>query len=377
MKYKIFALSVLLILSFSTIAFAFSFQDFFGWFFSLFGLNTDVGGGLSQNEKGLVNSQSMISNETELGNIKQSGEAQEFYNNQQNVTTDYEEEINCDVIVVGGGSGGTAAAIQSARLGAKTCLIEETSWLGGMVSSAGIVRFDGAHRETVSTGIFDEFKEKILEYYNNGADMPLNCKPLGCKADPWFEPHVANEILKEMINEYPNIDVIYNSYLIDVKKKNEKTIKSVIIETPNGTNEYTGNVFIDATHEGDLLALAGADFRIGREGKDEFNEPHAGVFYCNKKKSDDLTGCDPKNIGELIGAGAGDDRLQAYTILMTLKKYPKNEAPEISNPYGSDDNPEYKKLVDRFTWKRGVANSTHNLKSLENMNLWYLDRNKS
>ncbi|MBD1944059.1 FAD-dependent oxidoreductase, partial [Coleofasciculus sp. FACHB-712] len=48
------------------------------------------------------------------------------------------ELIEVDVLVVGGGTGGTAAAIQAARRGAKTMLVSEFTWLGGMLTSAGV-----------------------------------------------------------------------------------------------------------------------------------------------------------------------------------------------------------------------------------------------
>ena len=51
-----------------------------------------------------------------------------------------------DVVIVGGGAGGTSAAIQSARNGAKTLLIEETEWLGGMLTSAGVSAIDGNYK---------------------------------------------------------------------------------------------------------------------------------------------------------------------------------------------------------------------------------------
>ena len=53
------------------------------------------------------------------------------------------ELIEVDVLVVGGGTGGTAAAIQAARRGAKTMLVSEFSWLGGMLTSAGVSAPDG------------------------------------------------------------------------------------------------------------------------------------------------------------------------------------------------------------------------------------------
>ena len=56
-----------------------------------------------------------------------------------------------DVVIVGGGAGGTSAAIQSARNGAKTLLIEETNWLGGMLTSAGVSAIDGNYKDRKST----------------------------------------------------------------------------------------------------------------------------------------------------------------------------------------------------------------------------------
>ena len=65
-----------------------------------------------------------------------------------------------DVIVVGGGAGGTSAAIQSARNGSRTLLIEETDWLGGMLTSAGVSAIDGNYK--LPSGFWGEFKDLSL-----------------------------------------------------------------------------------------------------------------------------------------------------------------------------------------------------------------------
>jgi len=55
-------------------------------------------------------------------------------------------DLNFDVVVVGGGTSGVASAIQSSRLGSKTLLIEESNWLGGMLTSAGVSAVDGNYK---------------------------------------------------------------------------------------------------------------------------------------------------------------------------------------------------------------------------------------
>ena len=70
-----------------------------------------------------------------------------------------------DVIVVGGGAGGTSAAIQSARNGSRTLLIEETDWLGGMLTSAGVSAIDGNYK--LPSGFWGEFKDSLVSYYGD------------------------------------------------------------------------------------------------------------------------------------------------------------------------------------------------------------------
>ncbi len=65
--------------------------------------------------------------------------------------------LQADVLVVGGGTGGTAATLQSARRGAKTVLVSEFPWLGGMLTSAGVSAPDGNELAAFQTGIWGAF----------------------------------------------------------------------------------------------------------------------------------------------------------------------------------------------------------------------------
>ena len=72
-------------------------------------------------------------------------------------------ETSVDVIVAGGGAGGVPAALQAARMGAQTLLIEETPWLGGMMTTAGVSALDGNDR--IRCGIHREFVEALWDHY--------------------------------------------------------------------------------------------------------------------------------------------------------------------------------------------------------------------
>ena len=99
-----------------------------------------------------------------------------------------------DVVVVGGGTGGTAAAIEAARDGARVLVVEESPWLGGMLTSAGVSAVDGNYR--LRGGIFGEFADSLAARYG-GYD---NLKS-GWVSNILFNPAVGAEIFKNMADK--------------------------------------------------------------------------------------------------------------------------------------------------------------------------------
>lgn len=78
--------------------------------------------------------------------------------------------LTADVLVVGGGTGGTAAAVQAARCGAKTILVSEFPWLGGMLTSAGVAAPDGNELAAFQTGLWGAFLRELQQRQPDGLD---------------------------------------------------------------------------------------------------------------------------------------------------------------------------------------------------------------
>ena len=116
-----------------------------------------------------------------------------------------------DVLVVGGGTGGIGAALQSARLGARTIVAEPTPWLGGMLSAAGVSATDGNHR--LPSGIWREFRQRIYDAYGGPEAVST-----GWVSNTHFEPHVADRIFKEMAAAEPSLRVLLRHRFVDVVK---------------------------------------------------------------------------------------------------------------------------------------------------------------
>lgn len=167
--------------------------------------------------------------------------------------------LRTDVLVIGGGTGGCAAGIQSARMGANTIIAEPTVWLGGMFSSAGVAAFDGNHN--MPSGIWGEFREQLYKVYGGP-----NAVATGWVSNTQFEPHVGDSIIKSFAAALPHLKVLYQTEFVKAivtgntvtgaMFTNTKTKKQITI--------YAKQV-IDATELGDVLASANIPFDMGME----------------------------------------------------------------------------------------------------------------
>jgi hypothetical protein len=155
-----------------------------------------------------------------------------------------------DVIVVGGGVAGLAAAVSAGRLGADTVLIERNSFLGGTATAGLMTLFTIPYQYT--SGFTREFYDRLEE--SGGA--------VKSKAVP-FAPEVFKSVALSFIIE-SNVTCRFYTYTSDVIAV-DGTVKGVIMESKSGREAVLGRTFIDATGDADMAFLAGAPIIKGRE----------------------------------------------------------------------------------------------------------------
>lgn len=251
-----------------------------------------------------------------------------------------------DVVVIGGTPGGIASAITAARLGRTVALVEYHPHLGGMTTS-GLGKTDVETPEAIG-GLFREFIDRVKAYYAEkyGADSE-NVKL--CRDGYYFEPSVAEAVLERMIAAEPKITVLKNHRFEDALRQNRRVVGSRVTDRATGADKHLrGKQFIDATYEGDLAASAGVEYRLGREGREEFSELHAGVIYQNHETRAFLPG----------STGKGDPRLQAYTYRLCLTTDPANSV-RITSPPADYDRTKYLGYLD--DWKSGRFDAPKNI----------------
>jgi hypothetical protein len=241
-----------------------------------------------------------------------------------------------DLVIVGGNPGGIMAAIAAARMGKTSVILERTKHIGGLPAN-GLGATDIATRGA-TTGLFKEFTQNVRQYYVNkyGEDSE---QVKFCSDGYHFEPSVAEIIFEKMLLEYKEKITILKMRQFDAEAKNvkiqdNKIVKIWVTNRNNSSKEtYEGKVFIDASYEGDLSAAANVPFRVGREGKNEFNEVGAGRVY---KYWDGPEGNGTTN--------QADNAIQAYNYRLCLTDNASNRL-KITRPatYNAE---EFQSLVD-------------------------------
>jgi hypothetical protein len=236
---------------------------------------------------------------------------------------------SADVVVVGATPAGISAAVAAARLGKDVTLIEYEDHIGGIVTN-GLTNADIGKQQAVG-GLFYEFTRRVVRYYlaeDKGDPEGPNVKL--CRNGYYYEPSVAERIFHEMIAD--SADRIHLRLRHELKDASvvDGRLVSVTCEDlahPGQRVTFHGKVFVDATYEGDLAAMAKAPYRVGRESRDEYGEPHAGRIYAHFGETDPLPG----------STGEADRAIQAFCFRLYVTRNAKNSM-QIEKPVGYDRN---------------------------------------
>jgi hypothetical protein len=171
--------------------------------------------------------------------------------------------VQYDVVVVGGGVSGAAAAIASARLGARTLIIEKMGFLGGMLTAGGVgpmMTFHAGKLQVVQ-GIAEEIVKKLKKQGGSPGHI-VDTTGYTYTVTP-FDAELLKHILENMFLEAGG-EVLYHSMIFDAAVS-EGQIQSIRVCTKADSMEFTAKAFIDATGDGDLAAHSGVDFLLGRD----------------------------------------------------------------------------------------------------------------
>jgi FAD dependent oxidoreductase len=234
---------------------------------------------------------------------------------------------SCDVLVYGATASGVLAAIACAKEGAKVFLLEPRKHVGGMVSG-GLSQTDMERQGNLIGGLAGEFFSRVAQHYHR------SWSPASSHADEWtFEPHVAENIFTAWLKE-AGVPVFFK-HRVEAVRKDKNHIVSL---TVGSGAVFNARVYIDASYEGDLMARAGADYTVGREGRGEFGESLAGRREVGPFDGGRIDAPVPAydDAGKLLPLmtagdagvpGQGDHKVQAYNLRVCLTNRDDNQVP--------------------------------------------------
>lgn len=169
-----------------------------------------------------------------------------------------------DVLVIGGGPAGLAAAVSAARLGAKTLLLERHGFLGGMGTAGGVTNFAGlfgrrgGEMQPLVRGVADELLDRIgalggLNEPQDGLQGRIRVRSYDvaaykCAADGWLLA--------------AGVRLLFHAWAAGVVMEGER-ITALLAETKSGRVAIRAREFIDASGDGDVAAFAGVPYTYG------------------------------------------------------------------------------------------------------------------
>ena len=280
-----------------------------------------------------------------------------------------------DLCIYGGTPGGIVMAVRAAREGLSVVLVNHNEHLGGILSN-GLGVWDTLW-EGKRSPIYDEARQAIFDHYRTtyGEESRQYRDALPGKSghtNGKFEPKVAEKILTDLVAKEPRIRVIKHRVLGAVKREGALIQSASFMSLWGNVEaiEVQAKVFADCSYEGDLAAVTKVPYRIGREARDEFNEPHAGVIFMSPVKAGSMPELSRaaklhhklklrkfsgfQRIKQPESTGEADGNVQAFNYRTMLSSDPANRLP-VEKPANYD--PEKLKLLEHGSIVSPIPNA--------------------
>jgi hypothetical protein len=200
-----------------------------------------------------------------------------------------DKELAADVVIIGGGLGGCAAALAAARTGLRVVLTEETGWIGGQLTAQAVPPDENPWIETFGgTRSYLDLRRRIRDYYlrNFPLTAEARAKPYLNPGNGWVsrlchEPRVAVAALEELLAPFlggGRVSILRRHKALDATTTGDH-VEAVRVRSLESGNDVVlrAPYFIDGTEMGDLLPLTRTEYVTGAEAQKDTGEPHAAA----------------------------------------------------------------------------------------------------
>jgi len=196
-------------------------------------------------------------------------------------------ELAADLVIIGGGVGGCAAALAAARQGLRVILTEETDWIGGQFTVQAVPPDENRWIETCGgTKSYQEFRTTIRNYYKRNYPLTTAARAVGHfnPGNCWVsalghEPRVSLAVFYELLAPYlgnGQVQILLNHQATGADADHDRVNAVRVVDRLTGQETILhAPYFADATELGDLLPLTGAEYALGADAQSDTQEEHA------------------------------------------------------------------------------------------------------
>lgn len=195
-------------------------------------------------------------------------------------------EIQTDIAIIGGGTGGVAAALAALRSGKNVLLCEETDWIGGQFTSQAVPPDEHPWIEHFGcTRSYRRLRNDVRRFYRDTYPLTSQARQNphlnpggGWVSQLCHEPRISHLVLNAHLQPYfatGRLQILLNTRPVAAQTEGD-FVRSVTVETQSGEHiEISAPYFLDATELGELIEMAGIESVIGAESQAQTGEPHA------------------------------------------------------------------------------------------------------